>query len=85
MTITCEHCGKPRDARVKGQRFCSDKCRVADWMAKHPRKGKKPKRIRSRARDRLYTIIHKGETLEQLREQAREAARVQAMRNEDGQ
>ena len=75
MTITCEHCGKIRDARVHGQRFCSDKCRMADWMAKHPRKGRKPKRIRSRERGRLYTIIHKGETLEQLREQAREAAR----------
>ena len=82
MTITCEHCGKTREARVKGQKFCSDRCRVAYWMAQHPRKGKKPKRIRSRERDRLYTIIHKGETLEQLREQAREAARVQAMREE---
>ena len=51
-------------------------------MAQHPRKGRKPKRIRSRERDRLYTIIHKGETLEQLREQAREAARMQAMRKE---
>ena len=70
MTITCEHCGKPRDARVKGQKFCSDRCRVAYWMARHPRKGMKPKRVRSRERDRLYTIIHEGETLEQLRQQA---------------
>ena len=82
MTITCEHCGKPRDARIKGQRFCSDRCRVAYWMAQHPRKGRKPKRVRSRERSRLYTIIHKGETREQLRERAREAARVQAMRKE---
>ena len=82
ITITCEHCKATREARVYGQRFCSDRCRIAHWMAQHPRKGRKPKRIRSRERDRLYTIIHKGETLEQLREQAREAARMQAMRKE---
>lgn len=33
-----------------------------------------------RMNNRLYTIIHKGETLEQLREKAREAVRAQAMR-----
>ena len=66
----------------KQEKFCSSKCRVAYWMAQRPRKNPKPKRIRSRERDRLYTIIHRGETIAQLREQAREAARVQAMREE---
>lgn len=42
-------------------------------MAQHPRKGRKPKRIRSRERERLYTIIHKGQTLEQLRALATKA------------
>jgi predicted nucleic acid-binding Zn ribbon protein len=73
MTITCEHCGKTHDARIKGQRFCSDRCRVSNWMAQHPRKGRKPKRVRSRERDRLYTIIHKRQTLEQLRALAMKA------------
>ena len=78
--MNCQGC----DNQLTGRqlKFCSDKCRVTRWMAAHPRKGKHPKRIRSRERDRLYTIIHRGETIDQLREQAREAARVQAMRNE---
>ena len=80
MTITCEHCGKPRGARVKGQKFCSECCRVAYWMAQHPRKRKHPKRIRTRERERLYVIIHKGETLEQLRIQALAASHVWALR-----
>lgn len=67
MTITCEHCGKPRDARVKGQRFCSDRCRMADWMAKHPRKGRKPKRIRSRKRESLQRMITKKTPLFRLK------------------
>ena len=64
----------------KQEKFCSSKCRVAYWMAQHPRKNPKPKRIRSRERDRLYTIIHRGETLEQLRVQALAASHVWALR-----
>lgn len=78
--MKCEGCPAIIASPRKGQKFCSSKCRVDYWMALHPRKKPKPKRIRSRERDRLYTIIHKGETLAQLRVQAMEAARVQALR-----
>lgn len=37
-TFKCERCGRERDLRVTGQRFCSDKCRVDAWMERHPRK-----------------------------------------------
>jgi len=80
--MNCQYC----EAEIQGRpekRFCNDRCRVRYWDAQYPRKGKKPKRIRSRERYRLYTIIHKGETLEQLRIQAREAARIQALRAEE--
>ena len=79
--MKCQCCDDELQGR-RDKRFCSNTCRITYWMAQHPRKGRKPKRIRSRERDRLSTIIHRGETIEQLREQAREAARVQAMREE---
>ena len=79
--MKCQGCTTELHGRPD-KRFCSDKCRITYWMAQHPRKGRKPKRVRSRERDRLYVIIHRGETIEQLRIQAREAARVQAMREE---
>ena len=109
----------------RAQRFCRPAHRQASFRAQFVRKVPKPKRIRTRERERLYTIIHRGqslqhlrelaakalgfpenwgklesrgdhpefncdprssafseETIEQLREQAREAARVQAMREE---
>lgn len=80
--MNCEQCHAVISAPKPGKRYCSSKCRYAAWEKEHRIKRKHPKRIRSRERDRLYTIIHKGETIEQLRQQAREPARVQAMREE---
>ena len=75
----------PDGLKVKGRfkRFCCPQHRAAQYKLDHIIVRKHPKRIRTRERERLYTIIHRGETLEQLREQAREAARVQALRNEE--
>ncbi len=70
--MNCEQCHAVISAPKAGKRYCSPKCRYAAWEATHRIKRKHPKRIRSRERDRLYTIIHKGETIEQLRQQARE-------------
>jgi hypothetical protein len=67
------------------KRFCCDRHRKYASHDKHtitPAKlptgqrvaiYKRPKRIRSRERERLYTVIHKGETLEQLRAKADKA------------
>jgi len=81
--MNCAQCNKPIANPKAAQRYCSPKCRYAAWEATHRIKRKAPKRIRSRERDRLYTIIHKGDTIEQLRIQAREAARVQALITEE--
>lgn len=68
--MTCENCHRVIAQPKTGQKFCSSKCRFEAWEKYHRIKRKHPKRIRSRERDRLYTIIHKGETLAQLRVQA---------------
>lgn len=81
--MKCAGCPKDIPNPKRDQRFCSAKCRMEAWSKQHPRKNLKPKRVRSRERDRLYTIIHRGESLAYLREQAMEAVRVQAMRNGD--
>jgi heterodisulfide reductase subunit A-like polyferredoxin len=80
--MKCHKCDVEIQGR-KEKKFCSDKCRLAAWADAHVIKRKHPKRIRSRERERLYVIIHKGETIEQLRAQAREASRVQALRGDE--
>jgi endogenous inhibitor of DNA gyrase (YacG/DUF329 family) len=36
---SCAHCGQPITitSRNPNRRFCSPRCRVADWHARHPR------------------------------------------------
>lgn len=68
--MNCENCQGVIAQPKSGQKFCSPKCRFEVWEKAHRIKRKHPKRIRSRERDRLYTIIHKGETLAELRVQA---------------
>ena len=62
----CKGCGAEVIGRPDKQ-FCSDRCRVAYWMAQHPRKGRKPKRIRSRERERLQRMITSKAPLWMLR------------------
>ena len=37
-SIQCQHCGEPIKRKRRNQRFCSEKCRVAEWSANHPRR-----------------------------------------------
>jgi len=80
--MKCQKCDVEIQGR-KEKKYCSDKCRLAAWADAHIIKRKHPKRIRIRERERLYVIIHKGESIEYLRYQAREASRVQALRERE--
>ena len=33
--VACQNCGKPFSKRRSKQRFCSSKCRTADWWKRH--------------------------------------------------
>lgn len=79
--MKCQKCNTEMQGRPE-KRFCSDKCRLAAWADAHVIRRKHPKRIRSSERERLFVLIHKGETIEQLRAQAREADRIQSFLEE---
>ena len=78
--MKCGHIGCqveiPDGLKVKGRfkLFCSPAHRKLAWMDEHVIKRKHPKRKRDRHEEfeaaRLIRAIHKGETLEQLRQQA---------------